>query len=101
MAPALARRQDARGVHNGSDRAIAGAAMITAAGMMRMPHYNSGNVRRHAVRQIDSILRGERPAEIPFYRAERTELVVNLKTAMALGLAVPQSLLARADDVIE
>ena len=56
---------------------------------------------RHAASQIDSILRGERPVEIPFYQAEKFELVVNFKTAMALGLTVPQSLLARADEVIE
>jgi len=64
--------------------------------------YNSGDIGRHAASQVDSILRGERrPAEMPFYQAERFDLIVNVRAAAALGLTVPQSLLVRADEVIE
>jgi len=56
---------------------------------------------RQVARQIDKILRGAKPGELPVEQPSRYELVVNLATARALGLVIPQALLLQADQVIE
>jgi putative tryptophan/tyrosine transport system substrate-binding protein len=97
---------------------IHGDLLIKLAAQYRLPavypyrHFvNSGGLISYGVNQVDQfrsaasyvdrILKGEKPADLPVQAPTKYELVVNLKTAKALGLTVPQSILARADEVIE
>lgn len=80
---------------------IYGATELVKAGGLMGYGVNLPDMYRHGASFVDRILRGDKPAHLPVEQPTRFELVINLKTAKALGLTIPQSLLVRADEVIQ
>jgi putative ABC transport system substrate-binding protein len=93
LIPALAAKHKLHAVYPARDFVRSGGLVSYAADFI--------DQYRRAASYVDRILRGEKPADMPVQAPTRYELVINLKTAKALGLTVPPSLLARADEVIE
>jgi len=90
----LALKQHLPTIHNHSEYVLSGGGFLSYG-----PDYR--DLFRRAAGYVDKILKGARPADLPVEQPTKFELVVNMKTAQALGLKVPQSVLSRADRIIQ
>jgi hypothetical protein len=97
-APAVPRSD---GDHTGSFISLSARPHLTTAVRLAPYSANQNDQYRRAAYYVDRILKGAKPADLPVEQPTRYELIVNLKAAKALGLEVPPTLLARADEVIE
>ena len=80
---------------------MAGILSYARAGGLIGYSANAADTWRHVVVYVDKVLKGAKPADLPIEQPTKIYLVINIKTAKALGVTLPQSLLLRADEVIQ